>query len=549
MHPSRFGARVVLGTLVLTACSAMACSAEYEDAPGTLDEAMAEESEQERLRKVILAADAPPPPAEQPPTQTGEETEIKTENGVAHDCSYKRYTGTALYETLASFDPNADTIWPGAVIQTKDLPQGLAAPIGLPRREGTITIGDASLGGGNYGKKIDEPSLAKTRDAIGEILRSGNVNFAAKSSYLAETAHSLNEAALKVGVSASWMSGKLKASFDGKWMNSKTTMVVRFIQAYYTVSFAGPPSPEKIFADEAKAADARQFMGPGNPPAYVSSVTYGRMLLMKVESNESESELRAALDAAYTSYKVGLDARTKKVLQNTSFTVFVLGGSPEDAAKLQASDVETRTAALAAYVEKGATFDARSPGVPISYTVRRLSNGQTLKVASTIDYQIPVCTPRALEMNVAFDRIGIGSDGAAYGGTTGEYEVWTETSDAPGGALPPTPGQEPNNREIVAKGTAGFEGGGHVPIGITRFVRTSQAQGATVTIGARVKTYANNKECTMTRQHGYRFNPQTNAGEWTNVGLNGISCSAKDTATFGNNSLSVTLGYTLTPKF
>lgn len=137
MSLSAFGRHAVLGMLVVTACSAAACSAEYEGAPGTLDGAMTEESEQERLRKVILAADAPAPPAEQPPTQTGEETEIKTENGVAHDCSYKRYTGTALYETLASFDPNADTIWPGAVIQTKDLPQGLAAPIGLPRREGS----------------------------------------------------------------------------------------------------------------------------------------------------------------------------------------------------------------------------------------------------------------------------------------------------------------------------------------------------------------------------------------------------------------------------
>ena len=70
---------------------------------------------QAELRRFILAANAPEVPSEQAPQQTGEDKEVKAEGGAVTECSFKRFTGTALYETLVSFDPNADSIWPGSV--------------------------------------------------------------------------------------------------------------------------------------------------------------------------------------------------------------------------------------------------------------------------------------------------------------------------------------------------------------------------------------------------------------------------------------------------
>lgn len=536
--------------LIALALSAACGSA--DETPPQLAANAVDANDQSALRELIMRASAPPTPAEEAAHETGADTQITTENGVAQECVYKRFTGTALYETLVSFDPNADSIWPGAIVQTQTLPQGLAAPIGLPRRPGVVTIGDAVIGDGKaeakYSKTVDAPSLSATRDAIAGLLSQGGVRLAAKSNYLAETAYSMNEASLKMGVAASWMNGSVKASFAGSWLTKKTTMVVRFIQAYYTVSFAAPPSPEKVFGPDVTADDARPYMGPGNAPGYVSSVTYGRMLIMKVETDESERDLRAALDVAFSKVGVSVDAASKNVLKNSTFSVFVLGGSPDDAARIQASDSESRAAALAAYVERGANFDPRSPGVPISYTVRRLADNETIKVASTIDYQVPVCTPAAVNVAIDFTKLFIRKDGKAGGSTTGEYEVFYEGGASVGGAAPPTPGEkDTSTREVVAKGTSAIDDGSTVPLAVTRFARVDSKQGATLVVGARLKSAAKGKECEMTRTHAYRFDPKTKAGEWTNVGSNTLNCAAGDSAFLGDNGLDVDLAYTFTP--
>ncbi len=528
------------GSLVLLA-AAVACGG-----------ADASEPNQGELRQLILAASAPPTATEEATKQTGEDTQLKTENGVSQECVYKRFTGTALYETLVSFDPNADSIWPGAVAQTKTLPQGLAAPIGLARRPGTLTLSDAVIEGdgsaAKYSRTLAEPSLAATREAIAGMFGTSAVRLAAKSNYLAETAYSMNEASVKMGVAVSWMNGSVKANFAGSWLAKKTTMIVRFIQAYYTVSFAAPASPEKVFGPSVTANDARPYMGPGNPPAYVSSVTYGRMLIMKVETDESERDLRAALDATFNKVNVTAEAASKNVLKNSTFSVFVLGGSPDDAARIQASDSEGRAEALGGYIRNGANFDPKSPGVPISYTMRRLADNETIKVSSTIDYQVPVCTPAAVNVTLDVDKLYLRKDGKAGGSTTGNYEVWMETSSSAGGAAPPNPGEkDESTREVITGGTAAFNDDTAITLGVKRFARVSSQQGATITLGAKVHSDAKGKECEMTRTHAYRFNPKTNLGEWTNTGANTLNCAVKDSALLGNNGLDVDLVYGFTP--
>ena len=539
-------------TVAALATFAVACGGEDSSPPDSFHSAMAAEPDQSELRALIRAASAPPTAPEQATKETGQDTQLKTENGVSQECVYKRFTGTALYETLVSFDPNADSIWPGAITQTSTLPEGLAAPIGLARRPGTITVSDAVIEGGGadtkYSRTLDAPSLASTREAVAGIFGQNAVRLAAKSNYLAETAYSANEASVKMGVAVSWMNGSVKASFAGSWLSKKTTMVVRFIQAYYTVSFAAPSSPELVFGPKVTANDARPYMGPGNPPAYVSSVTYGRMLIMKVETDESERDLRAALDLAFSKVNVSADVEAKKVLKNSTFSVFVLGGSPDDAARIQASDGETRASALAAYIQNGANFDPKSPGVPISYTERRLLDNETIKVSSTIDYQVPVCTPAPVNVQVDMQKLFVRKDGKAGGSTTGNYEVWLESSTSAGGAAPPTPGEtDTSKREVLAKGTAAIDDGSSITLGQRSFARVNSQQGATLTIGAKLHSDAKGKECEMSRTHAYRFNPKTNLGEWTNTGANTLNCAAKDSALLGDNSLDVDLGYTFTP--
>ena len=79
-------------------------------------------------------------------------------------------------------------------------------------------------------------------------------------------------------------------------------------------------------------------MGPGNPPVYVSSITYGRMVIFTFESTYSSEELGAALEFAY---RGGVDVSGqvsvtyKDIISNSKITAYILGGTYAKAAELE----------------------------------------------------------------------------------------------------------------------------------------------------------------------------------------------------------------------
>ena len=320
------------------------------------------------LRDYILGLSPTPLPPAASPVETEQSEATELHGDTLQACVYRRYEGTTHFENLVSFDPNADTLWPGAMVQTTGLDHGLLAPVALPRRAGTITLTGADVDGAGVSRELDEPSLASAQAAIADILSGGEVQVAAKASFVAEQAHSLEEAALKAGVSASWMTGSVKTSFEGDWTARRSTFVVRFVQSYYTVSFAAPAAPELAFAPGVTAADASLFMGDGNPPGFLSSLSYGRMLFVKIESDAEASQVKTAIDAVFSLGTVdasaSLSADVKKVMNESTVTVFALGGDPNDAVEIMTSN-EDRAERLREYFVDGASYSPQSPGVPI----------------------------------------------------------------------------------------------------------------------------------------------------------------------------------------
>ena len=61
------------------------------------------------------------------------------------------------------------------------------------------------------------------------------------------------------------------------------------------MTFQPPTPPAAVFGDAVQLSDAQLFMGRGNPPLYVSSVSYGRRLLFLISSKEDSDEVDATL--------------------------------------------------------------------------------------------------------------------------------------------------------------------------------------------------------------------------------------------------------------
>ncbi len=395
----------------LAAACIVACGATPADGAPSLD------VRDDRIRSI------PPPaaPEEVPITETASRTaDVRVEQAVV-SCTYRRMQGVQVYQDLVTFDPNADTLWPGALVQTRALSRGILEPIGVRRAPGAVTITNVVItaGGGSapvYSRTVDVPSNASTQEAIGEILRGGDVSSAARVSYRAARVHSLEEAALKVGVDIGWLGGSVKAKFEGGYKNTQTTFFVDFTQAYFTASFGTPESPSSVFDGSVKSADLAPYVGIGNPPAYVASVTYGRRLMLKIESAASESEIKAALDAALS---LGVDAKAgasvdyRSVLEKSDITVFGLGGSAADLAALTQASGEKQVDAVLAYVTNGASYSPTSPPAPLSYTIRYLANNQIARVGSAVDFEIPDCRPAVARASVTLDGLDLVACGSA----------------------------------------------------------------------------------------------------------------------------------------
>jgi hypothetical protein len=79
---------------------------------------------------------------------------------------------TKTLEKYVAFNPNVDSLYPGALIQGKSLPDGVLTPIQVPRTPLTITISDfiSSNPSATYSQDVKQPTLAGVTGAVNSIL-------------------------------------------------------------------------------------------------------------------------------------------------------------------------------------------------------------------------------------------------------------------------------------------------------------------------------------------------------------------------------------------
>ncbi|MFP4624407.1 MAG: thiol-activated cytolysin family protein, partial [Gemmatimonadota bacterium] len=170
--------------------------------------------------------------------------------------------------------------------------------------------------------------------------------------------------------------------------------LVRLNQSFYTVSFDLPLGLHDLFAPSVTADHLDPYVGPGNPPTYISSVTYGRTFYLLIESTASVDDMRASIKASYSAAVVDAameaDATYVNELENVNIKVFALGGDQS----LAAANFQGSPDALGDYLTQGA--DLRT-GVPLSYVVRNVVDNRIVNVKVATDYDVKTCVPVIVE--------------------------------------------------------------------------------------------------------------------------------------------------------
>ena len=315
-------------------------------------------------------------------------------------CTTTDYNLKTNFESIAILKPNDGIIWPGAlVVGDQSLANGIPTPFTLSRAPMTIRVDLPGIQEAGT-VSIETPNWSSVDEGIDKALEWWNAN-AYQDGYVnpasqyseAKTSFSSKQTSIELGLNASWASNEIASQFNYETTSEKRVSMMSFKQVFYTVSMDYPINPSDVFDDSVTLSQAENAFGSGTPPAYVHSVSYGRIIMFRMESNYeiSEADFQASFEYAAGKREAFGDVETKykEILENSNITTVVIGGNAE----VGASAVSAREFGDLEEIIKGenAVYSRNNPGVPISYTVRYLKDNTLAKLGESTDYKVINC--------------------------------------------------------------------------------------------------------------------------------------------------------------
>jgi thiol-activated cytolysin len=314
-------------------------------------------------------------------------------------CTNERVSLDKKLDEIVILNPTGGTVFPGAVVRAnRNLADGKPDAVTLPRAPITVSIDLPGLA--ERGMRQVLPTHSALQVGVQEMLAlwerdaasTGYVN-AGRSFQTVAKAYSSEQMSLDLGFRAEWSSGAVRAKLRVEGNTESSVAMAYFKQVYYTVSIDKPASAAALFADGTTAAElAAAGIDRDNPPAYVASVDYGRIVMIRMESQAShlKADIEGALDQATSGKKVSaeLQAKYDKIKQSSTFTAIVLGGNPGTSARIvEPADVSQ----LRSIIEEGAIYSRSSPGAPVSYVVNFLKDHQQALIGMSTAFNKREC--------------------------------------------------------------------------------------------------------------------------------------------------------------
>lgn len=333
-------------------------------------------------------------PVQKSQTVVDSSSSEKTEDGQRWRCTTTTYDakdGAGGDGGFPMFNPNANVIYPGSLLQGSSLRKATPDVIAVDRAGGTISY-DIIDGNLQSSFTVDEVKKSTITDAMNQIISQSTGVIPANFNFTYTNIQSRKQFALEVEADYEnaflELEGYLKLNTD----KSYSSYLVQLNQSYYTMSFDIPTSREQLFASNVTPKDLEKYVGPGNPATYVSDVTYGRTYYLLIESTASSFDLEAGIKGSFSAIASSgggsVDASYLSTLSNLKIQVFAYGG--EASATLR-TVVDAST--LDSLVNKLASAGDIASGKPVSYVVRSVYDNRVVAVQLATEYDVTNCVP------------------------------------------------------------------------------------------------------------------------------------------------------------
>ncbi|HWA56736.1 MAG TPA: thiol-activated cytolysin family protein [Gemmatimonadales bacterium] len=379
---------------------------------------------------IASGGDVPDPVDHNVVTDSVQSTELRGNENWS--CVTRTYDVTRAPEEFPLFDPNSEVIFPGNLLQGKSLPQATPEPIPVRRGGGTIVVTLNNGATTGVSRTVPVVSLGSVYDAANDIIGTNPGNLPARFNFSTERVES--ERQLAIATNMSWeayslwkMKGGL--SVDVKTRRNHNKFLVKLNQAFYTVAYELPTSPDQMFASDVTPDELKPYIGPGNPATFISSVTFGRIFYLLIESTQSADSIAASINLSFSG-ALGkfTDTTTAKFvdrLDSLHVTAYALGGDANQALRA----VTTSFDSLKSFLAEGGNIKT---GLPISYVVRSVRRPEKIvKVGLNTVYDVRDCRP--IMETFGQPLLWLAADDTALAQAAapgGRFTVWHDLSES-----------------------------------------------------------------------------------------------------------------------
>lgn len=340
-------------------------------------------------------------------------------------CTNQTVSEVRVFDKFPAQGSVVNRIFPGAILAGDSLFDGSFTEITLARKPMTVSMNVGTLDSTTVMQNVTSSGFTTAQTEMFQKAILPTDSFSPKfSDVLKEDTTNLDELSLSLGFEVSTgtvtqvdVAGKLDFNNTAK----RNRKLIRIVNEMYTVRVDKPSKASDFFSEAVTAEEIQGFFETGNPPVYVDTITYGRVVYISVLSNFTSTEIQAALDVAVSSGNTdvaldfGLTAKT--VLEEMIIDGVVVGGI-SDAAGADDTDLQllnTDPAAINRIFARSARTTFQQRGVPISFTLAYLGNGSGVKTSVDGSYPIENCNRAPIDFAVDVNALNItgASDGGA----------------------------------------------------------------------------------------------------------------------------------------
>ncbi|MCL5246764.1 thiol-activated cytolysin family protein, partial [Cellulophaga sp. 20_2_10] len=312
------------------------------------------------------------------------------------------YEYLTLVERQSTLEPlsivsanKSDIIYPGSILRGSSFMDAAYDPIVLKNEFNKVQLSLTLRGKNLPVSSSTSPALSNVRITLNGLLENSQalIDYTAVPSFYSYESNSVTtqesfNKTLDIHVKADVLGGLVSSSFNfsqsSGTLSSKKYVVVEVRQWFYNASIDPKNYTQWIEGD----MDTEDLGS--HEPLYVSSVDYGRVAYLLIETDKDEAynstmvkaSVKVALAAVDASTDVNYSEEFKSLFEDNKVKVLIAGGPAQLGGRVTDYD------SFARFLETPSTGDLVSSAAPISYKVRRLLDNTEVEVKQMYTEQI-----------------------------------------------------------------------------------------------------------------------------------------------------------------